>query len=156
MSRIKLGAATSAALIVSVQMASASPFEFAGFYAGAHVGYSEASADFGPPSEILANNNPQIELQSLIFLGNNSGDLSGNGGMGGFQAGYNFISSNFMYGVEADFSLSGANPDGPCPNSPGDDCEVNSGPMATLRARAGYAVDDWLIYVTGGRRCLKI
>jgi outer membrane immunogenic protein len=126
MSRLNLAAAVSAALILSAPMASASPFEFAGFYAGAHAGYSASEADLS------------------------GGDLKDNGLMGGIQAGYNFIDGNFMYGLETDISLTGADPDNPCPGNPGLGCELESGPMATLRARAGYAVDNWMIYATGG------
>jgi outer membrane immunogenic protein len=126
MNRLKLVAATTAALLLSTSIGSASPFEFAGFYAGAHAGYSDSSADFG------------------------TGDLNNDALIGGLQAGYNFLSGNFLYGVETDISLTGASPDGSCPYSPGFACEVNAGPMATLRGRLGYAVDDWLVYVTGG------
>jgi outer membrane immunogenic protein len=126
MSRFKLTAAASAALLVSAPMASASPFEFAGFYLGVHAGYTESEAEFS------------------------TGDLSEGGTMGGVQAGYNFLQGNFVYGVEADFSLTNASPDGACPYGPGFSCDVDSGPMGTLRGRLGYAVDDWLVYFTGG------
>ena len=126
MNRLKLVAATTAALLLSTSIGSASPFEFAGFYAGAHAGYSDSSADFG------------------------TGDLNNDALIGGLQAGYNFLSGNFLYGVETDIALTGACTDGSCLYSPGFACEVNAGPMATLRGRLGYAVDDWLVYVTGG------
>jgi outer membrane immunogenic protein len=126
MSKILTAAAATAALLFAAPVAQASPFEFAGFYAGAHAGYLDASADF------------------------NSGDLDEDGTIGGLQAGYNFINGNLMYGVELDFSLTNASPDGACPNNPGLSCEVESGPMGTLRARLGYARDDWMVYVTGG------
>jgi outer membrane immunogenic protein len=131
MSKIQTAVAVTAVLLFTADMAQASPFEFAGFYAGAHAGYLDTSADF------------------------KSGDLDEDGSMGGLQAGYNFIDGNLMYGVELDFSLATTKPDGACPNNPGISCEVESGPMGTLRARLGYAQDDWLIYVTGGAAASK-
>jgi outer membrane immunogenic protein len=126
MNLIKSAAVASAALLIAAPQASAAPFEFAGFYAGVHGGYVDSTADFS------------------------SGNLTDDGSLGGVQAGYNFLSGNFLYGVETDISLSNADPSGACPDNGAFSCEVESGPMATLRARVGYAVDDWLIYVTGG------
>lgn len=133
MSRTQLAAAAAAALLLAAPTAQAAPFEFAGFYAGAHFGYMDRSADFGG-----------------ISSGGNGGDISGGGLMGGLQAGYNMVFDNIVVGVETDISLSGANPDGSCPNVSSFKCEVDLGPMATLRPRVGYAVNDFLIYATGG------
>ena len=108
-------------------MAQALPFEFKGFYAGAHAGYVDAEADFS-----------------------GGGDLSDNGLMGGLQAGYNFLNGNFIWGVEVDISLTSAAPDGACPGGLGLICEVDIGPMVTLRPRVGYARDNYLLYLTGG------
>ena len=118
MSRIKLAAAATAAILVTASMAQAAPFEFRGFYAGVHMGYMDVEADSD----------------------GSGGSISGDGTMGGFQAGYNFVTGNFMWGIETDFSLTDASP---C-------CGIDVGPTATLRPRLGYAVDDWLLYVTGG------
>ncbi len=118
MSRIKLAIAATAALLVTAPVAQAAPFEFAGFYAGAHVGYLDVEADFD----------------------GGGGTSSGDGLMGGLQAGYNFVDGNFMWGFETDISLADASP---C-------CNIDVGPIVTLRPRIGYAVDDWLLYVTGG------
>jgi len=116
MNKTKLATAAAAALLVTASMAQASPFEFRGFYAGAHWGYMDIKADSG------------------------GGSISDSGMMGGLQAGYNFVSGNFMWGLETDISLTNASPDG----------DIDIGPFGTLRPRIGYAVDDWLLYVTGG------
>ena len=131
MSKIQTADAATAVLLLTTPMAQASPFEFAGFYAGAHAGYLDTSADF------------------------NSGDLGEDGTMGGLQAGYNFMNGNLLYGVEFDVSLTNSNPDGGCPNNPGVSCKVETGPVGTLRGRLGYAQDDWLLYVTGGAAASK-
>ncbi len=63
---------------------------------------------------------------------------------GGVYAGYNFqVAPNFVLGIEGDLTLN--------------DMKGSSGPFtvsnqwnATLRARAGYSVDRFLLYGTGG------
>ncbi len=122
MSRIGLAAA---AILLVAQPAFAATYEFRGFYAGAHAGHIMADADLA------------------------GGDLDGNSLMGGVQAGYNFMSGGLVYGLEIDLSLAGEGPDGICP-AIATPCDLDMGPMGTLRARLGYAADDWLIYVTGG------
>jgi len=114
MSRIKLAIAATAALLVAAPVAQAAPFHFAGFYVGGHFGYMDVDGDGGVGS--------------------------GDGTMGGLQAGYNVLSGNLIWGVEFDVSLTDAEP---C-------CNIDVGPVGTLRPRIGYAVDDWLLYATGG------
>ncbi|MFV1969201.1 MAG: outer membrane protein, partial [Pirellulaceae bacterium] len=79
-----------------------------------------------------------------------AGDLDGSGGFGGFQAGYNFTWGNLVWGLETDISLGDANPDGTCPYDATLTCDINMGPMATLRPRIGYATGNWLLFATGG------
>ena len=93
MSRIKLAIAATATLLVTAPMVQAAPFEFAGFYAGVHAGYLDVEADFD----------------------GGGGTSSGDGLMGGVQAGYNVVNGNFMWGFETDLSLTNASP---CCGSP--------------------------------------
>lgn len=118
MSRINLATAATAAFLVTASAAQAAPFEFKGFYIGVHAGYLDVDASSS----------------------SSSGSISGGGTMGGFQAGYNYVNDNFMWGLETDISLTNASP---C-------CDIHVGPIATLRPRVGFAVDDWLLYATGG------
>ncbi len=118
MSRIGLASAATAAVLVTASMAQGNAFELDGFYAGAHLGYLDVKADSS----------------------SSSGSISGDGTMGGLQAGYNVVNGNLMWGIETDLSLTSASP---C-------CNIRVGPMATLRPRIGFAVDDWLLFVTGG------
>ena len=148
MSRIGLVVAALIGLVSSISTASAAPFEFAGFYAGGHAGYAESSADFDSAGG--GGIQEGILLQSLVFFGGSGSNLTGGGSMGGLQAGFNFVDGNLLWGVETDISLTNADPHGACPNNPGVSCDVSTGPMATLRGRFGYAVDDWLLYVSGG------
>ena len=71
-------------------------------------------------------------------------DLSPEGWMGGLFAGYNFQTTGmFVAGVEGDFTLSGA-------TDSGGGVRVENNWNSTLRARAGIAIDRFLIYGTGG------
>lgn len=127
MFKFTFAAITSAAVGLLAGSAVAAPFEFAGFYAGAHFGYMDTHAD--------------VDTDST-----SGGDL-----MGGLQAGYNIIDGNLMYGVETDISLTGADPDGGCDYAGvGGTCDFHMGPMATLRGRLGYAAGDFMVFATGG------
>lgn len=128
MSGVKSAAVIGAALMVAASGANAAPFEFAGLYIGAHAGYTEME------SEVDSSSNTD------------------GGAIGGFQAGYNFVDGNLMYGLETDISLTSANPDGRCfAFLKGDgSCDFSVGPLSSLRARAGYASGDLLVYGTGG------
>jgi len=63
------------------------------------------------------------------------------GGLGGGQAGYDFQSGSYVFGVEADFQGSDITKGGGLPvfNYSG-----------TIRGRAGFAFDRALLYATGG------
>jgi len=84
-----------------------------------------------------------------VYVGAHAGyldldaDFSGgsdSGTMGGMQAGYNVVNGNLLWGFEFDVSLTEASA---C-------CSINTRMLGTIRPRVGYAVDDWLIYATGG------
>ena len=64
-------------------------------------------------------------------------------GLGGFQAGYNWQMGQFVYGAEADIQASAA-----------DDTfapwKFSNPWFGTLRARGGVAMNNILLYVTGG------
>jgi outer membrane immunogenic protein len=67
-----------------------------------------------------------------------------NGLTGGVFAGYNFVpSTNFVVGVEGDINASGM-------SGTLGGIKVSNPWDATLRARAGFAVDRFLVYGTGG------
>ncbi len=94
-----------------------SAFSWAGPYFGANVGYQWGS------------------------VANSSADP--HGFLGGLQLGYNWRSSNIVYGVETDAQLTGA-----------DDTSAGtkfSNPwFGTTRGRLGVAVNNMLFYGTGG------
>lgn len=81
-------------------------------------------------------------------LGFQWGEITGNpteptGIAGGLQAGYNWQMGQFVYGAEADIQASGA-----------DDTfapwKFSNPWFGTLRARGGVAMNNILLYVTGG------
>lgn len=75
-------------------------------------------------------------------------DSTRTGFSGGVQAGYNYmLSPNFLIGAEADFSVA----DIAKRSSPnGIAVRANSDWISTLRGRAGWTFDRYLVYGTGG------
>jgi outer membrane immunogenic protein len=124
---IGVGGATAAdiyapAPVAEVIYSPAPAFSWTGGYMGGLLGYEWGKADVrgGGPN------------------------LNTDGWMGGLFAGYNFQTSGmFVAGVEGDFTFSGA---GDKRNGVSVDNNWNS----TLRARAGIAIDRFLMYGTGG------
>ncbi len=72
-----------------------------------------------------------------------------NGGIIGGTLGYNWQVNQFVFGVEGDISWTSANGDGLCAN-PAFACETKLPWLGTVRARAGVAFDNVLLYATGG------
>ena len=137
------------------------PYNWTGFYVGVNAGYT-----WGPWD---ASSN------QIIFDPSASHDAKVNGGLVGLQAGYNWQSGAWVYGLEGDIQITGAKdtdawtaPGAPpivvpapgledfLPGPPG------GGPMSfthewkfpwfgTLRGRLGFLpAERWLLYVTGG------
>lgn len=130
LSKIRLAAVATAALLAASSMAQADPNHFAGLYAGGHFGHIEADAD---------------------IVGFGGGSLGGGSSIVGLQIGYNFVDGNFLWGIETDISLTSAGGSrSPCPYDGRLSCVFDTGIMSTLRPRVGYAVDDWLFFLTGG------
>jgi outer membrane immunogenic protein len=72
---------------------------------------------------------------------------AGCGGKGGLLAGYNYQIDSLVLGIEGDWGKSGTIVEN---NDPTADFSYKLDSIATLRARVGYAIDDTLIFVTGG------
>lgn len=94
--------------------------DWTGFYLGALLGYTWGTADTDAV-----------------------GDVDADGIDGGLYAGANYQWGNFVLGGEGDLLISGVS---------GDDggIGVDQGINGSLRARAGIALDRFLIYGTGG------
>lgn len=119
--------------------------DWSGFYVGLHGGYGwgHTGAVDIPDGGGVAWVMPYGQF-----------DADSHGLLGGIQAGYNWQKDAFVLGVEGDLgwlavsgsgayaqSLATANPT---------DVITDGGPYATLRGRAGVAVDNLLIFATGG------
>ena len=71
------------------------------------------------------------------------------GGLFGITWGTNWQSGNWVYGTESDFSLSSVDGDVAPGCAPGA-CFTEIRNLSTSRVRLGYAMDNRLVYVTGG------
>jgi outer membrane immunogenic protein len=115
------------------------PLNWGGIYFGVNGGYAFGNSDW-----------------------NNSGVSTGNfttsGGIAGGTAGINFagFGGGFLFGVEGDVdwsSLKGSSSTAACVGlgaAAGTTCQTKSGWLSTARARAGYAIDHFLIFGTAG------
>jgi high affinity Mn2+ porin len=121
------------------------PYDWTGFYVGAHVGYGAGSSDWTANS----TGAPGPSISGSIDLFSRAG-----GYLGGFQWGYNYrMASGVVLGVETDLSF---------PNYLNGSATISSPSIGqasyaeavdlsgTVRARFGYAFGDWLAYGTGG------
>lgn len=104
----------------------AAPFNWTGFYIGAHVGAGWSTKEWSEVGVVFANYNL-------------------NGFLGGGQIGYNWQSGWAVFGVEAD--ASGTDIKGSL-NELGLDSKIDA--LGTITARFGGTVDHALVYVKGG------
>jgi len=109
-------------------------FSWTGFYVGGQVGYgSSRVSGVGCAAPGLA----------CTPFSNTRGGL-----VGGLHAGYNWQINSFVLGLEADVELNGAR--GSVLDGAGFYERHRTNWQASLRARAGVAVDRALFYITGG------
>lgn len=156
-----LGGVASLVLIDGSGALAATPSAvWTGFYVGGHAGYSWGSVTGDTTETVLVPASaPFVFGASRVAFPGLARDLSPNGAVGGFQAGYNLQVARFIYGLEADLSWSGQrdtfNFDSHALVN-GEDfryqetLEAKLRYMGTVRGRIGYAFDAWLPYVTGG------
>lgn len=74
-------------------------------------------------------------------------EMSGCGYKGGLTAGYNHQMDSIVFGLEADWGMSGIIATN---ESPSADFSFSHNQIATARARLGFALDDTLIFATAG------
>ncbi len=108
-----------------------------GFYVGLHGGYAWQDVDG------IFNNAGTPTVLSAIDL---------NGAIVGGQIGYNYQSGQFLLGIEGDASTlanGGNNITGPAaPGAATFTADMNY--LASIRARLGWAINDWLLYGSVG------
>jgi outer membrane immunogenic protein len=143
-----IGSASAADMAVKAARPMVAPvlaYNWTGFYIGGNAGYSWRDTDV--TSYVLGG--------TAIILPAVSSNQNVNGFIGGGQVGYNWQSGQFVLGVEADAAWR----DGRATtsfaflNAPFNDVTTFSTRqnwLATVRPRAGIAVNNYLLYVTGG------
>lgn len=110
-----------------------------GLYVGANAGYA-----FGKSSQRDASPAPA------------DGDYHVKGGMIGGAVGYNWQIQNYVYGLEADASFASIAGSSSICGVTAHICGTKSDAFGTVRARGGFAVDNSLIYATGGLAVAQI
>jgi outer membrane immunogenic protein len=114
------------------------PYDWSGFYVGAHAGWGGLTTDgtynLNPtPSEV-------IDLTGVDDLGV----------VGGGQAGFNWQVNSIVFGIEGD--VAATNWDGRQAEfaNPNQFMTFDSKLLGTVRGRVGWAQDNLLLYATGG------
>jgi outer membrane immunogenic protein len=127
-------------------------FSWTGCYIGATAGAVRSNADitWAPNPEGFA-----VGSSVVSALGNNT--IHQTGFTGGGEIGCNYQTGSFVIGAEGDWQYTNVNSTltstfaGAGILAPATATEtVQSRWLATARGRAGFAVDKWLFYVTGG------
>jgi outer membrane immunogenic protein len=117
------------------------PFSWTGFYIGVNGGYGWGSAG----NTTLSNN-------LGVALAPTAGPQPA-GGFGGAQAGYNWQTGMFVLGAEADIQGAAINNSFTRTLDAAGDvlhAKQDIDMFGTVRARGGFAIDQFLIYATGG------
>ncbi len=116
------------------------PYNWAGFYVGANMGYGAASDPL------------HVSFTPAIY-GGEQPTMAPAGGLGGAQLGYNFQAGRWVFGAEGDIQVSALRQSSMCFDFCGAitfRAAQELSWFATARARAGYAMGPALIYATGG------
>jgi outer membrane immunogenic protein len=132
-------AASAADLSVKAPYSAVAPFSWTGFYIGGSGGLIMQ----GTTGTDLGNG---FGGGFWANLGDTYG-VTGNGGIFGVNAGYNYQMGNVLLGLEADIAASSLN-DSFTSNGLAVGSKLSS--LGTLRGRIGYAFDRALLYATGG------
>ena len=131
-------------------------YNWTGFYIGGNVGGAWGS--FDPRTTTVYSDLGWFvttDIPAIDAVGTQSSKPTGF--TGGFEAGYNWQSRNFVFSVEGDIealSLSGGARSGALyPGYPYTftvTSNMSTTWLATVRGRLGYAVNNWLFFVTAG------
>ncbi len=116
---------------------SAAGFDWTGAYIGVHLGYGEPSFDG-------VFDTGEGDSEDITF----ADDIDTDGLLGGIQGGYNYQMGSIVLGIEADLTFTDYS--GSTVDVQNDVVEARVDYLASLRARAGFALDTLLIYATGG------
>ena len=143
--------------IVTKAPVAVAAYNWTGWYVGVNAGGTWGSADT-PTTTVFAGPGYFASTSvASINATNQSSDFSGF--TGGIQAGYNWqFNPNLVAGIEVDFNYFGNRGSNtvtnvyPCcaPTSYTINAEVKTDWLFTARPRIGWAINNWLLYLTGG------
>jgi outer membrane immunogenic protein len=111
-----------------------------GVYFGGHIGGDWGHSRFSDPTGVF----------STVTAG-----AKPIGSLGGMQLGYDWHRSAFVFGLQSDISLIGANTSSTASLSPTLLVSTNTKWISTLTGRAGYAWDGMLWYAKGGQAWVR-
>lgn len=114
-------------------------YDWSGPYAGLIAGYSWSSFDVDADEP---DDPPRFDV-------NQSFDVEG--GLVGVEAGWNYQMDSVVLGIAGDIAVSAARDSSDFDVIDGDEIYIGEHEwLATLRAKAGFAMDNVLVYATGG------
>jgi outer membrane immunogenic protein len=163
--RTKWIALTSAALLLppaAAQAQQANPaYNWSGFYLGLNAGsaWGRFETTTTPAGNYL------IPPDYALVAAAGTGSMSGSGFTGGIQAGYNWQTSNIVYGLEVDFGafsidakrqVTGSFPGGFLAGQFTITNSADADWLFTARGRYGWVFSNVLAYVTGGLAVTQI
>jgi outer membrane immunogenic protein len=126
------GAVSAADLVIEApaEMVVDSSYDWSGMYVGGFAGYSAGDITWD-------------------FIGVGPLDVELSGWTAGLTLGANAQDGSFVYGVEGDIAWADIGGSSGCPPATYD-CTTDIGWLGTLRGRAGFAADAFLVYATAG------
>jgi outer membrane immunogenic protein len=130
-------------------------YSWSGFYAGVNAGgaWGNSSLNTSTTFDPLRGYFDPPNVPAVNSVGSQKAKL--NGFTGGVEAGYNWQTGSFVFGIESDFDYLGlrghatAYPTA-APAAFAINSSVNTNWLFTARPRIGVASDNWLFYATGG------
>ena len=145
----------------------ASTYDWTGIYAGIHVGAGWTGAQQDPFADpVLQFSGPFIPSRGIVIVPGTTvpgptGDFSGTSAFFGGQVGVSHMIGDWVLGAEADVTVSSQSADISLTNNlpvtaigaaatVTDARRLKIGSAWSARLRAGYAWDNWQLYVTGG------
>lgn len=147
--------AYAADMVVEETVPVVEPLLWSGGYIGLHAGYS-----WGRENDNQSDLFPCVSEGSVDCVNNGTvvqDDFADrfdlDGFIGGAHAGYNWQTGQWVFGVEGDIDyadISGGSDFSYLGGNVAGNLSFKSDWQASLRLRAGYAVDTWLLYATGG------
>jgi opacity protein-like surface antigen len=131
------------------------PFDWEGFYVGAHTGAVTDNVSFTQTNVTWSGVVGGVPIPTTSVNTGESGTLRASNVIGGLQAGYNWVLPGpYLFGIEADISGTDISSTVKT-NPPGDPFAVAQwndkvNLYGSARARLGYIAGPWLFYATGG------